>query len=132
MNAPLPRSLVASASASADRALSEAMAAVQTVAAHRLNTHLRKPTEDEAALLAAAVMAGAHVRSDSSYEDFLAGTGGLPLSWGAHSPRRGWVDGYAAKADARRDAFYARIQSGDLRPVVERIGAERAKLARAA
>jgi hypothetical protein len=110
----------------------EARQKVADAANHRLNAHLRALTADEAQLLAEAVDAGAHVQSDSAYEDFLAG-GPLPLSWGTHTPPDGkFLDGWAAGADERREAFYARMRSGDLSALVLRIAAERAALDRAA
>lgn len=102
-----------------------ALAKVTAAAAHRLNAHLRAPTADEVQLLAEAVDAGANIRTDSAYEDFLDG-GALPLTWGSHSPPTGgYVEGWAAGADARRDAFYARINGGDLTALAHRILAAR-------
>ena len=107
---------------------SSALSAVARVALHPLNLGLRSLTADEVELLAEAVDAGAHVHSDSSFEDFLNG-GALPLSWGAHGFGR---PGYAAGADERRETFQARMRSGDLSALVLRIAAGRAALDRAA
>jgi hypothetical protein len=109
-----------------------ALAEVAKAALHPLNVGLRSLTQDEIELLAEAADAGAHVQSDSAYEDFLAG-GPLPLSWGTHTPPGGkFVDGWAAGADARREAFFARLRTGDLLFLACRVVAERAALDRAA
>lgn len=102
-----------------------ALAKVAAAAAHPLNVGLRSLTADETELLAEAVDAGAAIRSDSGFEDFING-GALPLLWSGHSPADGkWVDGWAAGADDRREAFFARMQSGDLAPLAYRLVAQR-------
>lgn len=90
----------------------------------------RTLTPSETALLAAAVSAGAWVRRDDAYSDFLNGDGGLPLNWGTYVCAEDLSDPLfveaADKARARRDAFHARITSGDLVSLAYRVVAERA------
>jgi hypothetical protein len=110
-----------------------ATAQVTAAAEHRLN--LRAPTADEVRLIAEAVDAGARVRSDSAWEDFLNG-GALPLTWGTYVHCEDYGDPYyeqpAADAAKRRDVFYARMQSGDLKALAYRVIAQRAALVGAA
>lgn len=112
-----------------------ALAEVARAALHPLNVAvgLRPLTTDEIELLAEAVDAGASVRSDSAFEGFLSG-GALPLSWGRHTPVGGkWVDGWAAGAEDRREAFRERMApGGDLYALCHAIDRHRAALDRAA
>lgn len=114
---------------------SAAITEVARAALHPLNVAvgLRSLTTDEIELLAEAVDAGASVRSDSSYEDFLNG-GALPLLWGRHTPVGSqWVDGWAAGAEDRREAFRGRMApGGDLYAMCHAIDRQRAALDRAA
>lgn len=90
----------------------------------------RQPTEAESQLLTAAVSAGATVRRDDAWTDFLNGEGGLPLNWGCyiHAEDCGdpTFDEAAEQARSRRAAFFARMAGGDLKALAYRVVAERA------
>jgi len=106
----------------------EALAQIARAAAR--NAGLRPLTADEAQLIAEAIDAGAILRSDSAYEAFVAGEGGLPVSWSCyvHCEDVGIpaFEEAAAKQVAIRDAFHQRMLSGDLKPLAYRVVAQRA------
>jgi len=98
-------------------------------AAAKRYPHLRRLTADELALIAEAVEAGAYLRIDDAYADYIDGRGGLPLGWGTYVHLEDMGNAaICAAADRqceKRDAFEARCRSGDLRALAERVQAGR-------
>ncbi len=106
---------------------------IARAASHPLNRGLRALTADEVALITAAVEAGASLRADSAYEEYILGTGGLPVFWATHihcedvgNPA---LEAPAAAERAKMAAFAARCSIGDLAGLSERVQAARVAMA---
>jgi hypothetical protein len=100
------------------------------------NPTLRAMSDAEVQLFGEAIDAGA-VIVGHKLRDYLAGESALPVQWeGGHvfaeDFGKPWIEGPAATARTRRDAFLARVRSGDLRALADRIAAERDPQAKAA
>jgi len=99
----------------------------------RLAPLARPLTDDEATLFAAAVEAGG-VIVPRKLRALLAGESCWPVQFeGCYVPAEdadsAWVRKTVAKNTARRDAFFDRVESGDLRVVLERINGSASRVA---
>lgn len=115
----------------------KALAEVARVAGLDRHAGLRKPSEAEAQLIAHGIDAGAYLRSDDAWVDFIAG-GPLPVCFRTYVHAEDMRDPVIVAASERQEArqaeFCERMHSGDLAPLAYRVVAERAaaQVARAA